>query len=88
MAISRDDLINKVNDWRKDKNINLSSDFFEYLDDYVASKDISIFAVDSDTGEELGDYTPEYTALRAEVLNDLGISYNEIDEIMNNSTFR
>lgn len=85
MALSRDELIKKINNWRKDKNINLSDDYLDYLDAYIKPKGIDVFVTDDDTGEELDDYTPEFEASQAEVLNDLGLSDNEIDEIMGNS---
>jgi len=85
MAISKEELIKKINNWRKDKSINLSDDYLEYLDSYISPKDIDIFVIDDDTGEELDDYTPEFEAAQAEVLNDLGLSDSEIDEIMGNS---
>lgn len=86
MAISKDELIKKINNWRKDKNIKLSDDYLDYLDSYITPKGIDVFVIDDDTGEELDDYTPEFEAAQAEVLNDLGLSDNEIDEIMGNST--
>lgn len=85
MAISKEELIKKINDWRKDKNIKLSDDYLEYLDGYITPKNISVFAVDDDTGEELDDYTPEFEAAQAEVLDDLGLNDSEIDEIMGNT---
>ena len=86
MAISKEELKKKIDDWRKDKNIKLSDDYLDYLDSYITPKGIDVFVIDDDTGEELDDYTPEFEAAQAEVLNDLGLSDNEIDEIMGNST--
>lgn len=84
MALTKEELIKKINDWRKDKSIKLSEDYLDYLDSYIIPKNIDVFAIDDDTGEELDDYTPEFEAAQAEVLNDLGLSDREIDEIMGN----
>lgn len=85
MAISKEELIKKINDWRKDKSTKLSDDYLDYLDSYIAPKNISVFAVDDDSGEELDDYTPEFEAAQAEVLNDLCLNDDDIDEIMSNT---
>lgn len=85
MAISREELIKKINDWRKDKNRDgLPDAYLEYLDSILEKEGVDTFATDPDTGEELDDYTPEFEAVSAEVMDDLGVSGDEIDEIMGN----
>ena len=85
MAISKEELVNKINDWRKDHNRNgLADAYLEYLDSILEKEGVDTFVTDPDTGEEGDDYTPEFEATQAEVLNDLGLSDKEIDEIMGN----
>ena len=84
MAISRDELIKKINNWRKGNRMDeLSDAYLEYLDSILEKEGYDTFATDPDTGEELDDYTPEFEATQAEVLDDLGLSDIEIDMIMN-----
>lgn len=84
MAISKEELIKKIGDWRKGNKVDdLSDAYLEYLDSVLEKEGYDTFATDPDTGEELDDYTPEFEATQAEVLDDLGLSDREIEMIMN-----
>lgn len=89
MAISRDELNNMIQKWRNgsseanSKSSKLQDAYLEYLDNYIKPKNISVFAVDDDTGEELDDYTPEFEAAQAEVMNDLGLGDDDMELIFN-----
>ena len=89
MAISRDDLYKNIMKWRdgsskaNSASKRLQNDYLDYLDSVLASKGVNTFAVDPDTGKEGGDYTPEFEATQAEVMEDLGLGDDDMDLIFN-----
>lgn len=89
MAISREELSNMIQKWRNgsskanSKSSKLQDAYLEYLDSILEKQGYDTFATDPDTGEELDDYTPEFEATQAEVMDDLGLGEDDMDLIFN-----
>lgn len=89
MAISRDELNNMIQKWRNgsseanSKSSKLQDAYLEYLDSLLEKEGYDTFVVDHDTGEETGDYTPEFEATQAEVMDDLGLGDDDMELIFN-----
>lgn len=89
MAISRDKLNSMIQKWRNgsseanSKSSKLQDAYLEYLDSILEKQGYDTFATDLDTGEELDDYTPEFEATQAEVMDDLGLDNDDMELIFN-----
>ena len=89
MAISREDLYKMIQKWRdgsskaNSKSSKLQHAYLDYLDSILEKEGYDTFVKDPDTGEELGDYTPEFEATQAEVMDDLGLGEDDMDLIFN-----
>lgn len=80
MALSRDELLDRITKWRnKDAKISelvkqgvLFDNLFDYLNDTFEGEQWN---------EEAQDYTPEYAKHEEDVLNDLGLSWEDVSTL-------